>query len=206
MLNPGAVFTPAISLSKTFLVSNNISFKGKKDLSTNASVQVSPISSILTPIPPRGGSGRSQPRTGTPAGRRRTEPPPQRPAEGSDRRDSDRSRPRRGSQPRRAVPAKTSQFPGCGHRSTGGRTDGRTGGDTGTGCRAHMQMGPVVLIPDLGPKGVQVARRGRRAPGTGDTGAAAGGQPRRASSRRAGAPARAPRPAAAAAAAGGGEG
>lgn len=125
MLNPGAVFTPAISLSKTFLVSNNISFKGKKDLSTNASVQVSPISNILTPIPPRGGSGRSQPRTGTPAGRRRTEPPPQRPAEGSDRRDSDRSRPRRGSQPRRAVPAKTSQFPGCGHRSTGGRTDGR---------------------------------------------------------------------------------
>lgn len=126
MLNPSAVFTLAFSLSETFLVSNNISFKGEKDLSTKASVQVSPISSTVTPIPPREGSGRSQPRTGTPAGGRSTEPPPPRPAGGSDRRDSDPSRPRRGSQPRRAVPAKTSQFPGCGHRSTGGRTDGRT--------------------------------------------------------------------------------
>lgn len=94
MLNPSAVFTLVFALSKTFLVSNNISFKGKKDLSTKASVQVSPISSILTAIPPRGGSGRSQPGTGTPAGRRRTEPAPPHPAEGSDRRESDPSRPR----------------------------------------------------------------------------------------------------------------
>lgn len=99
--------------------------KEKKDLSTKASVRVSPISSILTPMPPRGGSGRSQPRTGTPAGRRRAEPPPQRPAEGSDRRDSDRGRPRRGSQPRRAAPAKTSQFPPRLRARIGGRTDGR---------------------------------------------------------------------------------
>lgn len=59
-------------------------------------------------------------------------------------------------------------------------------------------MEPLVLHPDLGANGVQVApgrpvEAGVRT-GWGDQGAAEGGQPRRASSRRAGAPFRLPVP------------
>lgn len=39
----------------------------------------------------------------------------------------------------------------------GRRTNGRTANDTGPRRRAQLQMGPLVLHPALGPKGVQVA-------------------------------------------------
>lgn len=54
MLNPSAVFTLAFSLSETFLVSNNISFKGEKDLSTKSLCPGLPDLQYCHPYSPAG--------------------------------------------------------------------------------------------------------------------------------------------------------
>lgn len=95
MLNTSAMFTLAFSLPKRFLVSNNIAFKGKKDLSTKAAAPISPISTILIRSP----SGRlrtllASDRYTCPSAEDRAAQPP--PAERSDRQDTDPSSPHQG--------------------------------------------------------------------------------------------------------------
>lgn len=173
MLNASAIFTLPFSLPERFLVSKNISFEGGagEDLSTKP-LPKAPRSPVFSPpsLAP-GGSRHSQPRTGTPVRRRRTGPPPQR--KGSPALWPQQPPPPGVTAPAESCLAQTSQFPGCGDRSAGERTDGLES-DTDTRRRAQMQIGPS--RPASGsrvPRGSR--RRARAAPRGGREARGAGG-------------------------------
>ena len=128
----------------------------------------------------RKGSRHSQPRTGTPARRRRTGPPPQR--KGSPGLWPQQPPPPGVTAPAESCPAQTSQFPDCGDRSARERTDGLRS-DTGTRRRVQMQIGPS--RPASGPRVPRGSRRRARvAPRGGSEARGSGGTqaPRRTSS------------------------
>ena len=129
----------------------------------------SPVFSSLSLV--RKGSRHSQSRTGTPARRRRTGPPPQR--KGSPGLWPQQPPPPGVTAPAESCPAQTSQFPDCGDRSAGERTDGLRS-DTGTRRRVQMQIGPS--SPASGPRVPRGSRRRARvAPRGGSEARGAGG-------------------------------
>lgn len=139
MLGTTAVFTFAFSLPKRFLVSDNVAFKGKKDLSTKAAARISPISTIFTPVPREEAQGAPSlgqvhlPAGGEPGSPRR---PPQKRAI---TRAPAPAAPAGAHSPGSAVPR--TNFPAPGLRcQMGGPTGGW--GHTGMGRGAQMQVGP----------------------------------------------------------------
>lgn len=158
MLNASAIFTLPFSLPERFLVSNNISFKGGegKDLSIKP-LPKAPRSPVFSPpslLP--GGSRHSQPRTGTPARQRRTGPPPQR--KGSPALWPQQPPPPGVTAPAESCLTQTSQFPGCGDRSAGERTDGAI---PVLAAELKCKLDPRVPHPALGSQGDPAGAPGR---------------------------------------------
>lgn len=198
ILNPSAIFTRAFSLPKRFPASDNIAFKGKKDLSTKAAAPIS-RSPVFSPLFPRGEAPDAPDLAQV---HLKPEEDPTAPAaprhQGAITKAQTPAAPARADSPGGPVPC--TNFPVARLRGPAGRRTNRSTGGRHwyppQGSTADGTLRPATGSRSKGgPSGARGTQRGGRAArGWGHRGAAAGGQPWRASSRRAGSPLGLPAP------------